>query len=158
MTVTLDERTAETVAVSFERSQQPCIKAVLPQKAKTVEEALDAYRKTLLPSSTSFGRIIRANGRHVGDIWCYGMDTDTEPNAMLSFCLFDTNCWNKGVATRAVELFLHEIQARFDIYTVGAFAFSDNRASRRVLEKNGFRLMEEFVEDGRRSTYYQYTC
>ena len=26
---------------------------------------------------------------------------------------------------------------------------------RRVLEKNGFQLLEEFIEDGRKSKYYQ---
>lgn len=39
--------------------------------------------------------------------------------------------------------------------TVGAFTFSDNFASQSVLKKNGFQLLEEFVEDGKASKYYQ---
>ena len=38
---------------------------------------------------------------------------------------------------------------------MGAFTFSDNVASIRVLEKNGFQLKEEFVEDGRASGYFR---
>lgn len=39
MLVTLDKRTEETVRLYFEKSQQPFIRAVLPQKARSVEEA-----------------------------------------------------------------------------------------------------------------------
>ena len=41
MDICLGNRTAETVRVYFEKSNQPEIKAVLPQKAQTVEEALE---------------------------------------------------------------------------------------------------------------------
>lgn len=157
MTVVLEERTAETVKTYFEQSQQPFIKTTLPQKAKSVEEALDDYQKTLLPTTTSFGRIIKAEGEYVGDIWCYCIDVKEEPNAMLSFCVFDKTYGNKGIATKAVELFLNEMRKKYGVRTVGAFAFSDNYASLRVLEKNCFLLVEDFVEDGRASRYYQYT-
>lgn len=56
--IVLGERTEETVRVYFEKAKQPEIKAMLPQKAQTVEEALEDYKETLLPSATSFGRTI----------------------------------------------------------------------------------------------------
>lgn len=157
MTVTLDKRTEETVRIYFEQSQQPYIKAVLPQKAKTVEEALDDFRKTLLPSATSYGRIIRADGVYLGDVWAYCIDRKNDPNAMLGFCVFDGTSRNKGIATAAVALFLAELREKYGLRTVGAFTFSDNFASRRVLEKNGFLPVEVFVEDGRESGYYQFS-
>lgn len=155
--IILDERTEETVRIYFEKAQHPDIKAMLPQKAKSVEEALSDYRKTLLLSSTSFGRIIRVDGNYIGDIWCYCIDKSETPNAMLSFCVFDKACWNKGIASKAVSLFLEEVREKYKIRTIGAFTFSENYASQRVLEKSGFLLVEEFMEEGRASKYFQRT-
>ena len=153
--VSLRTRTADSVRIYFEKAQDPEIKAVLPQKAQTVEEALADYEKTLEPDATSYGLTILVGGRYVVDIWCYGIDPSDEPNAMLSFCIFDKASWNQGIGTEAVAAFLQKATAQYGLRSIGAFTFSDNMASRRVLEKNGFRLMEEFEEDGRLSCYYQ---
>lgn len=155
MTVTLKDRTELAVRIYYEKSQQTEIKAMLPQKAKSVEEAVCDYQKTLLPSSTSYGKIIYADDEYIGDVWCYCIDRSEMPNAMLSFCVFEKACWNKGIASEAVSLFLKEIREKYLIETVGAFTFSDNCPSQKVLEKNGFQLSEEFIEDGRASKYFQ---
>lgn len=153
----LGNRTAETVRIYFEKANQPEIKAVLPQKAQTVEEALEDYQKTLLPNASSYGRTIIANGHYIGDIWCYCIDLNEVPNAMLSYCIFEKAYWSQGIATAAVAMFLKEVQAEYAFRTVGAFTFSDNRASIRVLEKNGFTELEAFSEGGRDSKYFQYS-
>ena len=57
---------------------------------------------------------------------------------MLGFCIFEKTYLNKGIATEAVPLFLKEIQEKIELKTIGAFTFSDNFASQRVLEKSGF--------------------
>ena len=155
MELSLGDRTEETVRWYFAQSQQPEIKAMLPQEAKSVDEAVEDFYQTILPGSTSYGRTIIVDGRYVGDVWCYCMDTSETPNAMVSFCVFEQACWRKGIASEAVSLFLREIREKFGIGSVGAFTFSDNIASQRILEKNGFHLLEEFVEDGRESKYYQ---
>ena len=157
MDIQLSARTPETVKIYFEKSNKPDIKAVLPQKAKTVEEALEDYRKTLLPEADSYGRTIIADGTYIGDIWCYCIDLDNEPNAMLSFCIFDEAYRSQGIATQAVSAFLKEIESKYHLAAVGAFAFSDNLASIKVLQKNGFVVREEFSEEGRASKYLQYT-
>ncbi len=149
-------RTADSVRTYFEKAKDPVIRAVLPQKAQTVEEALADYEKTLEPGATSYGLTILVDGRYIGDIWCYGIDLSDKPNAMLSFCIFDRASWNQGIGTEAVAAFLRKVTAKYGLRTVGAFTFSDNIGSRRVLEKNGFHLMEEFEEDGRLSRYYQW--
>ena len=74
---------------------------------------------------------------------------------MLSFCVFEKTFWRKGIATEAVSLFLKMVHEKYKIETVGAFTFSDNVASQKALEKNNFQLLEEFVEDGKSSKYYQ---
>lgn len=155
MTITLHPRTAETVAIYFERAQQPDIRRMLPQKAQTLEEALADYALTQQPGAKSYGRTIHADGRYVGDVWIYAIDPEETPNAMLSYCVFETEMWGRGVAVEAVRLFLAEVEDRYMLGSIGAFTYAENVASIRVLEKNGFALEEEFEEDGKLSRYYQ---
>lgn len=155
MDIMLGRRTAESAARSFARMNTPAIRATLPMKAKTAEEAAAEFRASQLPGASSFGRTILADGRHVGDVWCYGIDPGGPPNAMVSYCVFEQGLWGQGAASRALALFLPEIAGKYALKTVGAFTYADNLPSIRVLEKNGFRLAEEFAEDGVPSRYYQ---
>lgn len=157
MRIRLALRTAEHVKTYFAGTQKPQITQMLPQKAKTVEEALQDFEKTQLPGAHSYGMTIYANDQYVGDVWCYGIDRSDTPNAMLSYCLFETNVWGFGVASEAVRLFLTEVRDRFQFESIGAFTYAANSASMRVLEKNGFALVEKFEEDGVESCYYQLT-
>lgn len=158
MMITLKNRTADSVRTYFEKANKPEIKKVLPQKAKTVEEALEDYENTLLPNATSFGQTVYVDGQYVGDVWCYCIDMDDEPNCMLSFCIFEVEYWSKGIATLAVNMFIRNICDKCNVKSIGAFTFAHNIASIRVLEKNGFVVMEEFEEDGVLSKYLQYEC
>ena len=94
MIITLKTRTADSVRTYFEKANRPEIKQVLPQKAQTVEEALADYEETLLPNATSFGQTVYVDGKYVGDVWCYCIDMDDEPNCMLSFCVFELEYWS----------------------------------------------------------------
>lgn len=156
MKVSLKLRTAESAAIYFERAQQEAIRRMLPQKAKTLAEALAEFAKTQRPGASSFGRTIYADDRYVGDVWVYAIDCNDTPNAMLSYCVFDQSVWGRGIATEAVHQFLAEACVRFSLSTVGAFTYAANTASIRVLEKCGFVLEEEFTEDGVASRYYQF--
>ena len=109
MIITLETRTADSVRTYFEKANRPEIKQVLPQKAKTVEEALADYEETLLPNATSFGQTVYVDGKYVGDVWCYCIDMDDEPNCMLSFCIFELEYWSKGIATSAVNMFIKNV-------------------------------------------------
>ena len=155
MTVELKERTESHVRTYFARTWDPEIQARIPQTAESVEQAVAAFEKTLLPGATSFGSTIYVDGSYVGDIWCYCIDLQEEPNAMVSYCLFEKNLWNQGLCTEALRQFEAEILSRFGLKSLGAFTYCDNISSIRVLEKNGFAKMEEFTEDGRQSVYYQ---
>ena len=112
MDIRLGSRTEDTVRTYFEKAQDPRIKAVLPQKAQSVGEALADYRETLLPGAASYGRTILADGVYVGDVWCYAIDPDDEPNAMLSFCLFEAALWGRGISSAAVALFLEDARRK----------------------------------------------
>lgn len=154
MTVLLGERTAETAAVYFARTRDPAIRRALPQRARTLEEFLADFRKSQEPGADSFGRTVYAGGRYVGDVWCYCMDPAGDPQAMVSYCVFERELWGRGAATEALRLFLEELRERFGLERIGAFAFASNIGSIRVLEKNGFHLAESFMEDGVESGYY----
>lgn len=154
MNILLGERTAETAAVYFERTRSPVFRRSLPQKARTLEEFLADFQASQKPGADSFGRIILAGGQYVGDVWCYGMDPAGDPQAMVSYCVFEQALWGRGIASEALGLFLEEIRERFGLERVGAFTFAANAGSIRVLEKNGFRLAESFTEDGVGSGYY----
>lgn len=155
MNIALGTRTATNVEIYFNKTNNDTFRKVLPQKAKTVEEAIEDYKQTLSPDAKSYGRIILADGVYVGDIWCYCIDFDDTPNAMISYCIFEPAYWNKGIATEALRLFLLEIRSKYHFHTVGAFTFSDNIPSIKVLEKNSFMMMEELIEDGVPSKYYE---
>lgn len=155
MRIELRERTEETVVTYFNRTRDAEIRKYLPQKAASVEEALADYHKTRLPDATSYGRTIYADDAYVGDIWCYCIQSEA-PNAMVSYCVFDKTYWGKGVATAALGLFIGEIRKKFSIHSIGAFTFSANQGSIRVLQENGFADMETFVEDGIESKYLEW--
>lgn len=154
MKVELKNRSRETVVTYFNRTRDPQVRKFLPQKAVTEAEALADFYRTQLPGAASYGRAIYADGVHVGDIWCYCIQRD-EPNAMISYCVFDRAHWGRGVATAALERFLAEIAERYGIKTVGAFTYAANRGSVRVLQKCGFEEKERFMEDGMESQYFQ---
>lgn len=154
MKIELRERSEETVVIYFSMTQDAQVRKYLPQKAKTAEEALADFHKAQLPGAASYGRTIYADGIYIGDIWCYCIQLD-EPNAMVSYCIFDKEYWNKGVATRALGIFLSEIADKFEVESVGAFTYSANKPSINVLLKNGFVDAESFIEDGVESKYFQ---
>lgn len=155
MQIELRERTENHVRIQYEKIRDPEIWAMIPMTDKTLEQAIADYEKTLLPGAASFGQTIYVDGAYVGDVWCYCIDPEEEPNAMLGYCLLEKDLWGKGIATEAVDLSLRGIVTRFGMKTVGAIAYCSNTASQRVLEKNGFEKMEEFTEDGVESAYYQ---
>lgn len=154
MLIELRDRTADTVITYFWATRDPEVRKYLPQKATTESEALADFEKTQQPRATSYGRTIYVGGNYIGDIWCYCIQQD-EPNAMVSYCIFDTGYWCKGIATEALRIFLAEIVAKFGLKSVGAFTYSANESSIKVLLKNGFADVETFVEDGVESKYFQ---
>ena len=114
MIITLRQRTADSVRIYFEKANRPEIKRVLPQRAKTVEEALADYEKTLLPNATSFGQTVYVDEQYIGDVWCYCIDPDDAPNCMLGFCIFELEYWSMGIATSAVNMFIQNVCEKYN--------------------------------------------
>ena len=155
MRIELRDRTEEHVRIQYEKIRDPEIWAMIPMTDKTLEQALEDYRQTRLPGAKSYGRTIYLDGVYVGDIWCYCIDPEETPNAMVGYCLLEKSLWGKGVATEALRLFQQDAVSRFGLKSMGGIAYCDNGASVRVMEKNGFHKAEEFTEDGILSAYYE---
>ncbi len=153
MQIELRPRGLAEVKIYFEKAADPEIAVMLPRGSDSLEEAFEKYWESQKPGASSYGRTIVADGQYVGDVWCYGMEKGGDPEMMVSFCVFEKSLWGKGIATKAAGLFLGEVREKFGLETAGAFCFLRNRASLRVLEKNGFALKETFVEDGVESCY-----
>ena len=155
MHIELRERTEAHVRIQYEKIRDPEIWAMIPMTDKTLEQAVEDYKKTLEPDAASFGQTIYADGVYVGDIWCYCIDLEQQPNAMVGYCLLEKSLWGRGIATEALRQFQQTVASRFGLKTMGAVAYCSNAASLRVLEKAGFEKKEEFEEDGILSAYYQ---
>lgn len=155
MLMELKERTEEHVRIQYSKIRDPEIWAMIPMTEKTLDQAITDYRRTLLPGASSYGRTIYVDGVYVGDIWCYGIDPGETPNTMVGYCILEKALWGKGIATEALMLFLQDVTERYCLRTVGGVVYCSNMASIRVMEKNGFRKMEEFAEEGIASAYYQ---
>ena len=152
-TVELRERTEAHVREYFRRTRDGKIRRMLPGGPETEDAAVENFRRTLRPGASSYGKTVYAGGRYVGDVWITGIHEEDTPDAMLSCCVFDDSLWGCGVATEAVRKFLPAAAEKYGLRTIGAFAYAENAASLRVLEKSGFAVAERFTEDGMESCY-----
>ena len=155
MKLDLKTRTADHVRIYFSRTQDPEIREMLPSGVQTLEEALANFAQAQKPDAASYGRTIYVDGEYVGDIWCYCIDPSDEPQAMVSYCIFEKSRWNQGIATAALEEFLKEIVPKYSLQSIGAFTYSANLPSIQVLVRNDFTQRQVFTEDGRESRYFQ---
>lgn len=155
MNIQLKDRTESHVRIQYEKIRDPQIWAMIPMTDKTLEQAIADYEKTLLPGAASFGLTVYADGAYIGDVWCYCIDPEEEPNAMVGYCIFEKDLWGRGIATEALRQFEKIAVSRFGLKTLGGIAYCSNQASLRVLEKSGYEKREEFTEDGVLSAYYQ---
>ncbi len=98
----------------------------------TDRATFDAHWERILGNDTIM-RTIELDGRVVGHVGSWVQEGDREITYWI-----DHNHWGKGVATAALALFLDEVTER-PLY---ARAARDNMGSIRVLEKNGFEVID----------------
>jgi len=79
------------------------------------------------------------NGKVAGSIGCVPK-TDVYRKSIEIGYFIGEQFKGNGVATEAVRILLEYIQHRFDVVRVHAEVFEHNKASMRVLQKNGFYL------------------
>jgi len=95
-------------------------------------EAHFAHWAKIMADGTNILRTILADGQVAGNIVSWDASGQREVGYWLG-----REFWGRGIATRALELFLMEVATR-PLY---AHVVRHNRASRRVLEKCGFTVI-----------------
>ena len=97
-------------------------------------------------------RSIRADGNLIGSISVERRNGDGRSIGELGYMIL-TPWWSKGIGTEAVRQMCGIATRELGLTQISATVFVGNRASGRVLEKNGFRLEETkagaVVKDGK---------
>lgn len=152
--IVLRKRTKGHVQIFWRKVQDEEIRRMFPLTTESLEQALELFAAAQRKDADSYGNVIYFNGEYVGDVWCYSIDRQNR-SAMLSLVIFAKQHWGKGIAPRAISLFLEKALAKYDLERVGAFAFQDNVRSVAALKKAGFSEIETFVENGIASKYLE---
>lgn len=92
----------------------------------------------------AFGIIPKEDGKVAGVTELCKIDWKNK-NATLGYWI-GKNHWNKGITTEAVKLILNFAFNQLKLHKVSADLFENNIASKRVLEKSGFKLEGRFRE------------
>ena len=116
-----------------------------------------AHAKTFIADCKrkgDFNQLVRAisvKGELVGCISVARRDTTSRRAAEIGYYI-NENYWGQGIATGAVKQMCEIAFKSFDIVRIYAELYTHNAASRRVLEKAGFKhegtLRKSFYKDG----------
>ena len=108
-------------------------------------EAFMAHAARIRADDSNIYKAIVFDGQVVGDLSCFGEPEKREVGYRIGRVY-----WGQGTATRALALFLAEMPER----PLHATVAQHNPASRRVLEKCGFVLAGEAIEDDGVAVFY----
>jgi RimJ/RimL family protein N-acetyltransferase len=106
-----------------------------PYTKKDAQEWLELAKKER--TATTF--CIEADGQLAGSIGVILKDDVYRKTAEIGYFVGE-EYWGKGIATEALKQMLDYIQKQFDVVRIYAEVFEYNKASMKVLEKNGFHL------------------
>jgi len=151
----LKPRALYHVKTFWEKSQNEEIERLFPFNRGALSDAIKLYEDSLKPGARSYGKIISVDDKYIGDVWCYGIDEAVEKLAFVSIVIFDKTYWGKGIGKNVLKQFCELIFDRYDVTKLCAFTYKHNEGSTRVLESSGFKMIEEFEEDGVLSYYYE---
>ncbi len=134
--VRLRDVTEADLPIFYEQQLDPAanVMAAFTAKDPADREAFLAHWHDILADDTDITRTIVADEQVAGNLVCYLDSGQREVGYWLG-----TAFWGKGIATRALSLFLETYSTR-PLY---ARVAKDNLASRRVLEKCGFVVVGE---------------
>lgn len=129
--ITLRSITAADLPILFEQQREPAAiwMAAFTAKDPSDWDAFQAHWAKVLADPTVINRIILVDGHVAGSIACHAWFGEPEVSYGLGQAF-----WGRGIATRALALFLAEVAIR----PIHARVAKDNVASLRVLERNGF--------------------
>jgi RimJ/RimL family protein N-acetyltransferase len=131
--VVLREVTEADLPIFFEHQRQPEANKMAAFPAREME-AFMAHWAKILNDETIVKRTIVFQGQAAGNVVSFVQDDRREVGYWIG-----KEFWGQGIASRALRMFLDQVQER-PLY---AHVAKHNLASRRVLEKNGFSVVGE---------------
>ena len=138
-TVTLRDVTEADLPVFFEFERDPVANEMAAFPARDREAFMQHWTVNILGNDTGRKRTVLLDGEVVGNMLSWEQSGDTLVGYWIG-----REYWGRGVATRALTLFLTEVDTR----PLHAHVVNHNIGSIRVLEKCGFRIVgEETVEE-----------
>jgi RimJ/RimL family protein N-acetyltransferase len=137
--VSLRDVDSDDIPVFFEHQidAEACEMAGFPSRTW---DAFTTHWAKILDDPTTFNRTILVDGQVAGNIASFVQDGERDIGYWLGRAY-----WGRGIATEALRQFLTIEQRR----PLSAYTASDNVASRRVLEKCGFTMVDEGDEEVR---------
>jgi RimJ/RimL family protein N-acetyltransferase len=136
--VTIREMLESDWPVLFENQRDPVSSKMAGVPAREWD-AYIAHQRKIAADETGLRQTILYDGRIAGDLVSFLHDGRREIGYRIG-----REYWGKGIATRALALFL-DLERRRPLY---GWVLSSNVGSQRVLEKCGFTVIGEEHEDG----------
>jgi len=124
-----------TLFFDFQLDPDANFMAAFIARDPTDREAFTAHWKKIMAVPTNIIRTIVRDGQVVGSVSSYELSGKPEVTYWIGRAH-----WGKGIATRALTVFLAQVNTTRPIY---ARVAKDNLGSRRVLEKCGFQVIGE---------------
>lgn len=153
--IELRERTRDNVEVYWNKIQDDEINRLFPRSVNSLEESLILFEKSKNVGAKSFGMTIYNDDLYIGDVWVYAIDQSEEKMAMLSIVIFDKRYWGQGIGTYVISDFCKKCFDKYEIDKIGAFVYASNVRSINALQRSGFKKIENFIEQGIESSYYE---
>ena len=116
------------------------IKPIKKQEAIWLRKAIDNY-KIKIPKF--YVLAILLNRKVIGNV--IAEKIKPEESFQIGYWI-GKEYWNKGYTTKAVKLFLKKVKKKFKLKKITASFSKKNLASKRVLEKSGFKKKGRFME------------
>ena len=137
--VTLRDVTEADLPIFFEFERDPVANEMAAFPARDREAFMQHWTANILGNDTGRKRTILLDGEVVGNMLSWEQSGDTLVGYWIG-----RDYWGRGVATRALALFLVEVDER----PLHAYVVAHNAGSIRVLEKSGFRIVRaETIEE-----------
>ena len=125
---------ADDLPIFFEYQRDPVANEMAAFPARDREAFMEHWTANILGNDTGRKRTILLDGEVVGNMLSWEQSGDTLVGYWIG-----REYWGRGVASRALALFLVEVDER----PLHAYVAAHNAGSRRVLEKCGFRIVRE---------------
>ena len=120
---------------------------------KWLKESIAEYKKK---KPSKWNLAIISNGIYIGNMGTHKINYENESTEIGYW--IGKKYWGNGIATKALKLFIKELNKKFKLKRIVGFAFTFNPASKRVMEKCGFKLegIRRKIKKGKNKFYDDY--